>query len=336
LEGPLCFPEGPDTQVPLPCLEFETAQLELDEGLGGGHDIVGIGARKGVPVDPDGDGIRRLVGTQRGEVRVPFRRLANNGDAARALFAASHQGYAVPKPALGDTTEWLVHPAQWDNHQGTPGFSSPKLAHIQFAAALAEARLPDRRPLLAAAESLLGFQEADGSWGVDTGGMPGAPATYGITLATYLARRTLEMADSTRFAPAIARANRWFQSATPENILDAAAMLLAMPRSEEIRSRCLEMVLNAQTSDGGWGPQVHMPAEDFDTAVVLLALSSVGESGRSSKALARGRAFLVSRQLPSGGWIETTRPSGQQSYAEHISTSGWALYALLMTDPKRQ
>ena len=166
--------------------------------------------------------------------------------------------------------------------------------------------------------------------------MPGAPATYGITLATFLARRTLEVADARRFAPAIARANRWFETATPANILDAAAMLLAMPRSEAVRAKCLDLVLNAQTSDGGWGPQIHTPAEDFDTAVVLLALAAVGEPGRSASALARGREFLVSRQLSSGGWMETTRPSGQQSYAEHISTSGWVLYALLMTDPKRQ
>jgi hypothetical protein len=260
----------------------------------------------------------------------------NNGDAARALFAAARQGYTVPKAALEDTTAWLLHPAQWDNRQGTPGFSSPKLAHIQFAAALAEARVPRRRALLAAAESLLPYQEADGSWRVDTGGMPGAPATYGITLATYLARRTLEIADASHFAPSIARASRWFQAATPGNILDAAAMLLAMPRSGAVRARCLDLVLNAQTSDGGWGPQPHMPAEDFDTAVVLLAFSALREPGRSARALTRGREFLVSRQLPSGGWTETTRPSGQQSYAEHISTSGWVLYALLMTDPKRQ
>jgi hypothetical protein len=259
----------------------------------------------------------------------------NNGDAARALFAATHQGYALPKAALDDTTAWLQRPAQWDNHQGTPGFSSPKLAHIQFAAALAEARLPDRQALLAAAESLLAYQDADGSWRVDTNGMPGAPATYGIALATYLARRTLEIADSRHFAPAIARTNRWFQASTPSNILDAAAMLLAMPRSEAVRARCLGLVLNAQTSDGGWGPQIHAPAEDFDTAVVLLALNAAREAG-SAKALARGREFLVSRQLSSGGWTETTRPSGQQSYAEHISTSGWVLYALLMTDTKRQ
>jgi len=45
---------------------------------------------------------------------------------------------------------------------------------------------------------------------------------------------------------------------------------------------------------------------------------------------------LVSRPLPSVGWTGTTRPSCLQSYAAHISTTGWVLYSLLMTDPKRQ
>jgi len=36
-------------------------------------------------------------------------------------------------------------------------------------------------------------------------------------------------------------------------------------------------------------------------------------------------------QQPAGGWPETTRPSGGVSYAEHISTTAWALYALLET-----
>ena len=260
----------------------------------------------------------------------------NNGDAARALYLATNLGYSVPAEALKDTNTWLVHPGEWENHQGTPGFSSPKLAHVQFTAALAEAHLSDHEALLAAAESLLSYQDDDGSWRVDTGGLPGAPATYGITLATYLARHALEITDASRYRRVITRANRWLENATPTSILDAAAMLLAMPQSQRVRVKCLEMVLGAQTSDGGWGPQLHVPAEDFDTAVVLLALHAVGDPARTGQASERGRAFLLSRQLPSGGWLETTRPSGGQSYAEHISTTGWVLYALLTTNPKRQ
>jgi hypothetical protein len=47
----------------------------------------------------------------------------------------------------------------------------------------------------------------------------------------------------------------------------------------------------------------------------------------------QGRAYLIRAQLPAGGWPETTRPSGFQSYAQHISTSGWATLALLKTRP---
>jgi hypothetical protein len=259
----------------------------------------------------------------------------NNGDAARALYLASSRGYAVPREALADTTRWLAEPGRWDENHGNPAASDRKLARIQFAAALAEAwragAVRDRRPLMEAAESLLPYQEQDGSWRVDTGGLPGAPATYGAALATYMARRTLETAGPSHYASSIARANRWFEVTAPGNTLDAAAMLLAMPRSAVVRRKCLPLILGAQTSDGGWGPQPHLPAEAFDTAVVLLALDAAGER----KPIARGRALLLHMQEAGGGWPETTRPSGGQSYAERISTAGWVAYALLLTDSKR-
>ena len=253
----------------------------------------------------------------------------NNGDAARALFAARKAGYAVPAAALADTTAWLQQPDKWDEIHGSPAASDKKLARIQFAAALAEAYrtgvIRDRVALLRAAGSLRKLQESSGAWLVDTGGLPGAPATYGAALATYIARHTLEASGDPQFQEAIARADRWFAAARPENLLDAAAMLLAMPRSEEVRRRCLPLLLSSQTSDGGWGPQPHVPAEAFDTAVVILALRAAGET----KPIARARAFLLALQEPSGAWPETTRPAGGTSYAERISTAAWVMLALL-------
>jgi hypothetical protein len=131
-----------------------------------------------------------------------------------------------------------------------------------------------------------------------------------------------------KFAPAIERANRWLRGVKPANTLETATLLLALPDRKDLASALRAI----QTSDGGWGPLPHTPAEAFDTAVVLLALQAAGETAP----IERGRSFLLSIQQPGGGWPETTRPAGQLSYAEHISTSGWALYALLMTDPKRQ
>ena len=128
----------------------------------------------------------------------------NNGDAARALYLARQRGYAVPAEALADTTAWLLAPAKWDEIHGAPAASDKKLGRIQFAAALAEAfrtgAVRDEGTLRTAAESLVKLQDADGSWRVDTGGLPGAPATYGTALATYMARRTLETAGGARFA----------------------------------------------------------------------------------------------------------------------------------------
>jgi len=260
----------------------------------------------------------------------------NNGDGARALFAARQAGYTVPASALADTTGWLLEPGRWDEVHGNPAAADKKLARIQFAAALAEAYRTgvtrDRKALLRAADSLLKLQEADGAWRVDTGGLPGSPATYGPALATYMARRTLEIAGEPRFTAAIAGANRWFTTAKPENLLDTAAMLLALPRSEEVRQKCLPMLLASQTSDGGWGPQPHAPAEAFDTAVVVLALRAVGAEYTGpiyNGPISRARAFLIALQDASGGWPETTRPSGGQSYAERVSTAAWVTLALL-------
>jgi hypothetical protein len=47
--------------------------------------------------------------------------------------------------------------------------------------------------------------------------------------------------------------------------------------------------------------------------------------------VAGGRAFLLEAQLGDGSWVETTRPAGQQSYAQYISTTAWATLALLAT-----
>ena len=47
--------------------------------------------------------------------------------------------------------------------------------------------------------------------------------------------------------------------------------------------------------------------------------------------IARGKGFLIAQQQEDGSWIETTRPPGNVSYAQRISTTGWATLALLAT-----
>ncbi len=267
----------------------------------------------------------------------------NNGDGARALQIATQRGYAVPENSLLDTTRWLLKPGDWDRNGGNSPMNDKKLARIQFAAALAQGYesglVASRRALIQAAESLLPYQERDGRWNVDAAAEAGSPATYGTALATYMARRTLEIANAEQFASRIARANDWLLSTEPRSIVDAAAKLLAFPRDSATKRQYLDLMLPAQTSDGGWGPFPLAPGEAFDTAIALLALRGLDPAQqapeRTRTAMARGRAYLIATQQADGGWPETTRPPGQQSYAQRISTSSWATIALLLTDPER-
>lgn len=235
----------------------------------------------------------------------------NNGDGARALFIARR---AVPRQTL----DWLQSPNLWEKAGANPGISDRTLASIQYAAALSEAEPRNREALRLAAAILAKSQSNDGSWIIDT---LGSPATYGTALATSVARSTLIEAEPKQFANSIASATAWLGRLKASNVPEAAA------------SQNSNFLLDAQNRDGGWGPWKLAPSEPFDTAIAILALDEKRALGKD--AVARGRAYLLRTQQPSGGWMETTRPAGGQSYAQHISTTAWAAIALLRKDSKR-
>ena len=256
----------------------------------------------------------------------------NNGDAARALYAASRKGIQISDESLADTTAWVSQPRRWAENKGDPGFSDKRLANVQFASSLLAAfeagRVRDRRPLEEAARMLVADQDADGSWKIDTGNTLGSPATYGTPLATWMALRVLKKADLAEARPATQKAGRWLRQLKPNNLLAAATLLLA---SAGDRAQCLALVRRARTSDGGWGPYADSPPEVFDTAMVLLALAETRREPGIEEMIRRGRAFLLAQQNADGSWPATTRPSGEDSYAQMMSTSGWATLALLAT-----
>jgi hypothetical protein len=270
----------------------------------------------------------------------------NNGDATRALIVAGLRGYDVGS-AVDDTVDFLRVPSRWDQNKAPGGFDDRTLARIQFGSALAAATRAGRAPdstLVDAAKIIAGDQQGDGSWTLDASKSLASPATYGTLLATASARATLIASGREPDDFTIVQTDRFFRSVQVDNVVDAAAVLLGLDVSEDVmaenlRAQCLGILREGQAPSGGWGPFVTAPPQVFDTAVVVLALQLMETDPRMARkvyrpeelrdALARGRAYLVSQQRADGSWPETTRPADQESYAQRISTTGWALLALL-------
>jgi hypothetical protein len=243
---------------------------------------------------------------------------------------------------LVDTRRWLSDPTHWDPDEKRAGFSDKGLARIQFASALVaaiEAKQINETDSLAAAANLVAEgQRKDGSWRVDAEGATGSPATYGSFLATYQARRVLEKADAQRYRDAVARADQWFRKTEAKTVLDAAATLLALKGREgaDVITKCracLDVIAKGESSTGGWGPYVNSPPESFDTAMVVLALCQHTAKPKVTEMAKRGRSYLLATQQTDGSWPETTRPAGNESYAQRLSTTAWATLALLESRP---
>jgi hypothetical protein len=270
----------------------------------------------------------------------------NNGDAARALIAAGSRHGDV-RAALDDTLRWLAHPARWESNGGGEGGADDKrLARIQFAQATTAAyaaSLVPQEAVARAADIVASDQRPDGSWLLDSSDSIGSPATYGTALATVFARRTLQATKPGSFQERIDRSSRWLAQIAVNNLPDAAAILFTFSDTPRGRpgnwQQALSLLKQGQGRDGGWGPYRNSPAEAFDTALALLALQEVRRrpdaaqpvfsAATLDQALANGRSYLVRTQLDDGSWNETTRPAGQTSYAQRVSTTAWALLALL-------
>jgi hypothetical protein len=228
----------------------------------------------------------------------------NNGDAARALLLAGVRGKPVE-----DTLTFLRDPSRWT---GKDGKADP-LALVQYANALAAAGESGGGPFRDALRRIAEAQQADGHWILDAEAAAGSPVTYGPVLGTALARELLRRGGP-GFAAAARKAEGWLERQRPSHPMDIAALVLSLHRATGA-ARLASM----QASDGSWNG-----GEVFDTAIAVIALQAV-----NPEAAARGRAWLLRNQLEPGGWRGTTRPPGGQSYAQHISTTAWALQALL-------
>lgn len=273
----------------------------------------------------------------------------NNGDAARALIAASARGYPIGD-ALDETLGWLTTPERWDANESRGGSEDLPLARIQFSSALAAVVAAGRAPALRldqTAKPLVAHQRDDGSWKLSETQLLGGATFYGTSLATAMARRSLAGMTSAALNASSARAGSWLRTTAPQIVLDASAILYGLMRDTDpaavmARQRALAVLKRGQGPDGGWGPYVTSQSEPFDTALAVLALvearraglpeGAAYTAGELDSAAARALEYLADTQAPGGHWQETTRPPNGESYAQRISTTAWALLALLESD----
>ena len=268
----------------------------------------------------------------------------NNGDAMRALIAASARGHAVGT-SIDDSLAWLATPERWESNARRGGSEELPLAQIQFASALSAMVSGGRAQpdaLDRAAALLVVHQQNDGSWRLNESQTLGGPTFYGTSLATAVARRTLAAAKARASDPAIARANAWLRSANPATVLDASSVLFGLERDADAaavaqRQKCLDILKRGQGPDGGWGPYLTSQSEPFDTALAVLALLTARNASReSAEMVSRARDYLVRSQNKDGSWPETTGPPNGESYAQRIPTTAWALLALLEVESDRR
>jgi hypothetical protein len=306
-----------------------------------------LAAQTGTPTTPEVRAVSYLaLEVPRWRREHPCYSCHNNGDATRALLAAASRGHQIGT-ALDDTFAWLATPERWEQNALRGGSEELPLARIQFAGALvsmADAGRTSQDALDQAAELLIPHQDADGSWQLNATQLLGGATSYGRALATASARRVLARAQSNTARASRARADEWLRSFDVLTVLDASSVMIGLAGGDDQaavdqRARCLTLLKDGQGPDGGWGPYVTSRSEAFDTALALLALSSLPEADTTGggvysatelrEVIARGRAYLTASQADDGSWLETTRPRGLESYAQRVSTTAWVLLALL-------
>ena len=261
--------------------------------------------------------------------------------------AAPGAGGRAPR----STTRWLARePQRWETNGGGEGGADDKrLARIQFAhattAAFAAALVP-KAPSARPRKSSPPISRPDGSWRLDSSDSIGSPATYGTALATVFARRTLVAPELPSMKERIARADRWLarSASTTCPMRRQSCLLSPIAPAVQLPDNCAPRVSFCRKARDATAagdrtsrrPPSHStrrwPARPHALPGGVLARRADRAAKTTLDDRDRERAGLSRRQqLADGSWNETTRPAGQTSYAQRISTTAWALLALVET-----
>ncbi|MCC6510653.1 MAG: hypothetical protein IT423_16235 [Pirellulaceae bacterium] len=301
----------------------------------------------------------------------------HQGDATRALILALDYQASVQPPLadfqpIATSLAWCSQPTRWSSNRGDPQASDHRLAEIQFAFTLLRSRtLPapsagfsNNSQWLDAIEQaallLRASQAEDGSWTVSDSTGLGSPITHGPILLTGHSAAVLTTSRRAQDRAAAEKAWLWLCKTRPRNVFEASSLILAI---DELRTaanvtnrllphnslgatqKCIELVLSVDVGSDtdrnnpptGYGPYANAPAENFDTALTIMALATAQRDKATSPAdvqvitsrVKSAARYLITQQQADGSWEETTRMSDISSYAHQVSTTAWCLQSLL-------
>ena len=263
----------------------------------------------------------------------------NNGDAARALYEAARAGYRVPDKALADTTGWLSQPSGWDHNGGDGPFSDKRLARWSSRPRWpprADRADPRSRGAAAGGRAAGASTRPRTAPGPSTGRRRRARRRPRRALATFLARDSLATAQPDRFRAAIDRADGWLMKRElvyHHGCLGQPDGVAAPRRAGGVRAPATGARLTPSRPGRRrrLGALCHLTARAVRHRAGLARAGEIRRLDQVRRMIARGRAYLIAHQHDDGSWTETTRPPGAESYAQRISTTGWATLALLAT-----
>jgi len=131
---------------------------------------------------------------------------------------------------------------------------------------------------------------------------------------------------------------------TEDRVFRLRALRVAAAPDADLHKATQEL-LQTQRADGGWAQLADLESDAYATSTALAALHQAGGLATTEDAYRKGLRFLLSKQLPDGSWLVTSRSKPIQSYYESgyphgtnqfisMSAASWATTALSLALPK--
>jgi hypothetical protein len=266
-----------------------------------------------------------------------------------SLNEAKNYGYAVDEANLAEVTTWSF--AEDDRSKVlvvNPKKEPTVLSQAPMMLALATGSIRNVNDDIRAGykrlvERVIPEQFPEGTWGLPAGGRPPmADSNEIMTIWTVLALSAKDLPNEAAAANRD-KARKWLaENPRGESHQSQIARLLLDQHFETPRSElqpALDRLLKLQNDDGGWSQIAERGSDAYATGQTLYVLGRSGDNATNNAAVAKGQAWLISKQQADGTWSMTPRPnkpgdkeSEKTGPITYVGTA-WATLGLIRTTP---